>query len=83
MRLNARIPEGQYRDVEDLARRTGQTVSDVVREALARYLTEHADRPHAARALEDLIGCAEGPEDLSDRYKDALTESLARKHGLR
>lgn len=30
----------------------------------------------------DFIGCAEGPEDLSENYKDYLYNGLKEKHGI-
>ncbi|MFZ5478306.1 MAG: ribbon-helix-helix domain-containing protein [Myxococcota bacterium] len=85
MRLNARIPDELYRSIEDLAERKGMTVSEIVRDALGEYLKRNPGPLTAFDALSatGFIGCGEGPEDLSERYKDYLTDSLAKKHGLR
>jgi hypothetical protein len=86
MRLNARIPDEQYRALEDVAARTGRTVSEVVRTAIGDFLSRRGEQaPTAFEALvaAGFVGCGEGPEDLSERYKEYLHEGLAEKHGLR
>ena len=82
-RLNARLDPELERKLSYLCRRTGLATSDVVRASIERYYdavcTEGAD----ARAILEgtgFIGSGSGPEDLSERYKEHLAESLATKH---
>lgn len=42
---------------------------------------ERAREKISAFLSSGFVGCAEGPADLSERYKDYLTEGLERKHG--
>lgn len=72
MRINARLAEAEARQLAELAARTGQTVSDVVREALRRYFQALCGEGSSARrAILDsgLIGCGEAEPDLSSGYK--------------
>lgn len=86
MRLNARLDDEHARYVNELMQLTGTSVSDVVRVAIERYYVEvnRAERG-ALRVLKEVgfIGCVEGPPDLSQRYKEELTESIAEKYGHR
>ncbi len=42
---------------------------------------ERAREKISAFLSSGFVGCAEGPADLSERYKEYLTEGLERKHG--
>jgi hypothetical protein len=82
-RLNARIDARLAKKVATLRRVTGQTTTDVVRVALERYhdSIERETRPYELLLEGGLIGCAEGPVDLSVTYKDDLARSLDQKYG--
>lgn len=83
-RVNARIDETLARRLDAVARRTGKTSSQIIKESLARYcelVLEQA--PNPAEALTGFIGSGRGPGDLSTTYKEQLSTSLARKHGHR
>lgn len=65
--ISLKLPDGLDQQLEDVAHAQKTTKSDLVREALAVYLTGHAEkRPGTCLGLAgDLCGCLEGPEDLS------------------
>ena len=79
-RINARLGDELARKLEYLAERTQQSSSDVVRESIAAYYRELEESPASSRdALRDFVGCADGPRDLSSKYKDELERSLIDK----
>jgi len=67
-----------------LARRSGRSKSDVLREALHRMAERSAEVEAEASVyslIRDLVGAARrGPADLARRHKQAYREALARKH---
>lgn len=65
--LSLEISETLASDLEALARRRGTSKAALVREALQAFLRrEPAPPPGSALALAgDLVGCGEGPGDLS------------------
>lgn len=80
-RVNARLDEATQRELEQLQRDTGGSVTDVIREAIHRYYLQAASQAHTvADDFADLVGCIDGPADLSTHYKAELLASLARKH---
>ena len=81
-RLNARLDPELERKLSYLCRRTGLALSDVVRSSIERYYEAVCTEGVDARAILEqagFIGSGTGPEDLSERYKEHLLESLARK----
>jgi hypothetical protein len=73
--LSLKLPDLLDQELSARARRKGTTKSAIVREAIEGYL--HSDSPppsSSALALAgDLVGCLEGPGDLStnkDYFKD-------------
>ena len=83
MRINARLDEETQRQIEYITAATGQSVSHVVRESLARYYAEVKARQLAPMKFLALVGQGDsGRDDLSTNYKQLLAESLAAKHGL-
>lgn len=55
-------------------------MTKIVTESLERYCEVAGDEPVSpADDLAELIGCAEGPADLSQTYKQAIGQSLSRK----
>ncbi len=83
-RINARLDARRAGKLDSLARATGASVSDVIRDAIDHYHASVAGRgSEGLKALEKLVGCARGPRGLSRNYKRLLTESLAVKHGNR
>jgi predicted DNA-binding protein len=68
-----------------LARRSGRSKSEVLREALHRMAERSVAEVEAEASvyslIPDLVGAArQGPPDLARRHKQAYRESLARKH---
>lgn len=82
MRVNARLDDASRRELQQLVRDTGRSVTDVIREAIHRFYLQEAAQNHTlAEDFADLIGCIDGPGELSVNYKQVLRESLTRKHG--
>jgi hypothetical protein len=87
VRINARLDPQTAAELDALVKAGGGTVTEVIKSAIHcfyRQQTERANPPalDLFRAA-GLIGCADGPADLSRRYKDHLGESLADKHALK
>ncbi len=64
--ISLKVPDSLDEQIGDLAIRRDVSRSEIVREALAEYLT--SDAPPGSSVLAktlDLAGCAPGPEDLS------------------
>ncbi|HXU33913.1 MAG TPA: CopG family transcriptional regulator [Thermoanaerobaculia bacterium] len=64
--ISLKVPDQLDEQIGDLANRRDVSRSEIVREALAEYLTSAA--PPGSSVLSktlDLAGCAYGPEDLS------------------
>lgn len=79
-RINARIEPSLARRVDAVGRRSGKTVSEIVKASLRHYCDEALrDSPTPFDALRDFIGCAAGPGHLSRTYKAELRKSLERK----
>ncbi len=66
-----------------LARKSGRTKSDILREAVVRLAEEQeasssADSPYAL--ISDLVGIAQGgPPDMARRHKQAFREVLSNR----
>lgn len=84
MRINARLDDDAQQQIDYLVQVTGQSVSHVVREAVARYHAQTKAQQAGPRRLLAMIGqCDSGRTDIASRYKDLLTASLSQKHGVR
>jgi hypothetical protein len=86
MRINARLDDSSSQKLDHLQRMTGWGISEIVRKAIDAYY--HHVRKADARSAEllaqsGLVGCSEGPPDLSENYKNELTRELASKHDNR
>lgn len=82
VKINARLDDELARRVAQVQRRTRKPLTQIVKESLARYCdTELAapDSPLDALMRAGFVGVAEGPSDLSARYKDEFRDLLARK----
>ena len=84
MRLNARLDDEANRHVEYLTQVTGQSVSQVVRDAVKIYsLQKRAEQPRSPMRFLAAVGQGDsGRSDLASRYKELIAEDLAKKHGL-
>jgi len=81
-RITARLDESRSSKLEYLKRSTDLPVSAIVGRAIDALYAEQRRGHGALEILErtGFIGSGEGPGDLSERYKEALAESLERRH---
>jgi len=66
--LSVKVPDGLDAKLTAMARRRKTTKSTIVRNALEHALHDNAGKPKRGSALDlarDLVGCLEGPGDLS------------------
>lgn len=87
MRINARLDEQSEQDLLFIKEQTGETVTQIIKELLAdkAEALRQEKRPGAKmKALleSDFVGCAEGPEDLSENYKEYIYRGWKEKHGI-
>jgi hypothetical protein len=73
--ISLKLPDDLERELAAKAERDGTTKSAVIREAIEAHLSRDASRPKGSflELAGDLIGCLEGPGDLSynkDHFKD-------------
>ena len=80
-RVNARLEEELLARLSRTARLTGKTMTEMVREALERYVADARPEQDPLGALRDagFVGCAEGPVELSSEYKTLLGATLGKK----
>jgi hypothetical protein len=75
--VSLKMPEALEQKLARVAQRRGASKSDVMREALERFLDTSAPHPDSCLDLaSDLIGCVEGPADLS--YNKKLLEGFGK-----
>lgn len=68
--ISLKIPERLAAQLEEEALRRGDTKSGIVRDALALYFASApASRRTIGELAGDLVGCFEGPGDLSTNKK--------------
>ena len=83
MPISVRLDPKTERAVRSLARRTGRTRSQVIRDAIQRLAAAESETRQGPMAFEmwkDAIGCAEGgPPDLSERPGDHFRSLLLSK----
>jgi predicted transcriptional regulator len=79
IRINARLDPELARKVEALAKRTGQSTTDILKASLEAYYVAVSRDAKPAALLADFVGCAAGPRTLSEDYKRELTKSWHRK----
>jgi hypothetical protein len=83
MPLSVRLDSGTERLVERLARKRGQTKSEVIRDALGMLVEQEKGGERSSRPYEliaHLVGCVRGgPPDLSVRTGEKFREILLRK----
>lgn len=77
--LNVRISRELQEELEKLAAQKRVTKSDLVKEALTKYIEEQKSDPYEAG--KDLFGCDDSAiEDGSLEYKNRLRKKLNAKH---
>ncbi|HJT76895.1 MAG TPA: ribbon-helix-helix protein, CopG family [Gemmataceae bacterium] len=70
--ISLKLADDLFRRLERAARERGQSKSEVVRTALEQFLNGKGTAARPLSALElagDLVGCVEGPGDLSTNPK--------------
>jgi hypothetical protein len=78
-RINARLDDRHSAKLEYLKRTTGLGVSDIVKRGIDLVyedVQKETRDPFEVLSEVGFIGSAEGPSDLSERYKDELRELL-------
>jgi Arc/MetJ-type ribon-helix-helix transcriptional regulator len=83
MPTSVRLDQQTERVVRSLARRTGRSRSQVIRDAIRRLAATESETQRGPTVFEmwkDAIGCAEGgPPDLSERTGDHFRSLLSAK----
>ena len=84
MRINARLDEETAEALKLIQDSTGLSTTEIVKQSLQFYVNEiqQTKKKNHLAILEELAGIGEGPEDLSENYKQYLTVGLDEKHGV-
>ena len=84
MRINARLDDESQAHIDYLTQTTGQSVSHVVREALARDHRDVRASQGGPRRLLAMMGQGDsGRSDVASQVKQQVYEALLAKHGLK
>ncbi len=81
-RITAHLNSATAEKLKRIIKATDSNMSQVIEKAIDVYFAKIvAHKVGSWKALQDagFIGCATGPVDLSENYKDYLTEGLAEK----
>ena len=82
-RVNARLGRSHATKLEYLTAKHSLSVSEVVKvsiDQLYEATRSREKRPYDIMRETGLIGCGDGPVDLSSRYKEYLTEEMNAKY---
>ena len=83
MRINARLSDDAQQQINYLTQATGQSVSHVVREAVARYYQQTRAQQGGPRRLLAMIGQGDsGRSDVASNIKREVYDALVDKHRL-
>jgi len=85
MRINARLDQEYINKLEFLKAQEHLTTTEIIKNALGFYYEiKKNDNSNKIQQLldSDFIACGEGPDDLSENYKDYLTDSMSKKYDL-
>ncbi len=83
MRINARLDDDAQQQINYLTQATGQSVSHVVREAVARYYQQTRAQQGGPRRLLAMIGQGDsGRSDVASNIKREVYDALVDKHRL-
>ncbi len=83
MRINARLDDEAQQQINYLTQATGASVSQVVREAVARYYSQTRAQQGGPRRLLAMIGQGDsGRSDVASNVKREFYDALVDKHGL-
>ncbi|WP_114750141.1 ribbon-helix-helix protein, CopG family [Pleomorphovibrio marinus] len=79
--LNVRLDKEMEKRLKEISRVKSMTKSDIVKEALAEYLTKEQLTQSAYELGKDLFGAEEGGlKKASSQFKQMLKERLYGKH---
>jgi hypothetical protein len=79
--LNVRLDKELEKKLSDYSEMTHQTKSNVVKEALAQYLSSHQQIKSPFELGQDLFGQTGSDDcDLSTSYKSKLKKKIGQKH---
>lgn len=84
-RVNARVDDATQARLDELILTTGQSVSHVVREAIAVYHMQMCKQRPPPRRLLAMVGTGrskDGRTDVSVNHKQLYTEALEEKYAL-
>ncbi len=73
-RVEVLFEPGDYRLLEEAARREGKSVGGVIREAVAKYVVQPTEE-ECRRAWEDLMSIEGGPAGTPEEIKRIITDS--------
>ena len=87
MRVNARLDPQAQAQIKYLTETTGQSVSQVLRGAVAHYCAHVRERTQhkVPKRLLAMVGkgrSRDGRTDVASNYKEVSAESIAAKYGL-
>ncbi|MBE0435158.1 MAG: hypothetical protein IBX56_05070 [Methylomicrobium sp.] len=87
MKINAKLDKQSEQNLLFIQEQTGETVTRIIKELLAEKAESLRQKTRTGAKMKallesDFVGCAEGPEDLSENYKDYLYNGLKEKHGI-
>ncbi len=78
--INARVDKTLAERIAVVRKRTGKSLTEVIEESLAQYCDRHVtENPADILGACGFIGCADGPPELSVRYKDELRRGFGKK----
>lgn len=76
VRTQVRLTEDQSRKVKELARQQGISVSELIRQAVDRYLEQSNNQEKWRRASAVIGKYSGGPSDVSTRHDDYLWDEI-------
>lgn len=78
MKISAQLDADLTDKMKYLMRSRGESVSDIIKASIEEYYERCKGQADSAQILEQtgFIGCAEGPVDLSENYKEYLDDDL-------
>jgi hypothetical protein len=79
-RINARLDAELARKLAHLRARTGKSTTELIRASIESYFDRVAGAAGPRALLDDFVGCSSAAANLSEGYKSALHDSMARKH---
>ena len=84
MRINARLDDSYEKKLLAIQHATALSTSEIIKQALDLLYekTTLTGRQKNQKLIEMLAGTAEGPEDLSENYKEYLYQGWKEKHGI-